>query len=454
LKDNMSTPARKSAHVYLEELQRAAYARLGAEPPMFDPTKFLSLKKGNLEALRDGGPFDRDLAQAGLDPAVRLALLRQLRQAEEQVPDEVYQQVASQFHEAPTPYENPTVHAILRSTQATLLAAAGRYPEMRLEELSERVTLGTLPTGDWNARTLLVPKTDEYLIVFDPPFFDFFRHFTNATSGPLLLASEYTEHGPTTLNQVLERLRAALREDPIPAERFTLTLVSFLRWGRPFLEYPLPVPISSFADVLRTSLTTFILAHEYGHILLRHLKEAERWTGSDVQVWWRDFRHYDQELEADRIGCDLAQAALAARECPHPYRFVGMDLFFLAVMLTELGLAALNEGNFKRIVDLFPVGEPPRPNDALYPRPAVRYGKAHGWIKLSCSEADFRTIDDVSALTLGVAEELWRSAQSLLSAFHRDGVKPATVWEGHFFGNPVQTPAAPGQSASAQPLPG
>jgi hypothetical protein len=56
----------------LRRMQRAAYLRLGFDPPDFSPEREAKRDAGNVEALKPGGSVENDLTEAfiakGLDP--------------------------------------------------------------------------------------------------------------------------------------------------------------------------------------------------------------------------------------------------------------------------------------------------------------------------------------------------------------------------------------------------
>src|SRR5215472_10216137 len=170
--------ALRPAHAHLARLQTAAYARSGHPPPTFDPDELRGRGAANAEALRDGGPFEQELEAKGLDAAKRRAILERLRLGNIQVGKyHDLERVLAAARNAPTPYVDPFHHAILSKLDGRIANLGRRQPELSfasaLRNLRGRVIVSTLPMGQVNARTLSVPGTDDYLIVFDPVFFDF-----------------------------------------------------------------------------------------------------------------------------------------------------------------------------------------------------------------------------------------------------------------------------------------
>jgi len=101
------------------------------------------------------------------------SILEKLRRGDEQVGSHHnVERTLKEYSDAPTPHVDPFHHAILKKIQADINALYKKSPPLsfagELQELDGRVTLSTLPTGQVNARTQVVPGTDEYLIVLDP----------------------------------------------------------------------------------------------------------------------------------------------------------------------------------------------------------------------------------------------------------------------------------------------
>lgn len=54
----MNTDNRRSSHLYLERLQKAAYGQLGYPPPTFSAETLRRREAESLDALREGGEYD------------------------------------------------------------------------------------------------------------------------------------------------------------------------------------------------------------------------------------------------------------------------------------------------------------------------------------------------------------------------------------------------------------
>jgi hypothetical protein len=294
----------RRSHLYLEQEQKKAYAELGSPPPTFSAESLLRRKAESLDALRDGGPHDLALQQRlkeiGRDPALSHAILDRLRRGVEQVTSHHnLDRILKDYYDVPTPHVNPFHHATLKSVHADINALYQKFPQLsfagELQKLNGRVTISTLPILQVNARVIAVPETDEYLIVFDPVFFDFLYYLSNnfahaveptkARKG----AERYALSGQET--PISEAIRYG---DPSVIESFFSTLSAFLTQGLPPFPEPYDEQIFSLAEHLRNTGTLFIAAHEYAHILLRHpLPQGRSKHGKPGSAAWK------QELEAD-----------------------------------------------------------------------------------------------------------------------------------------------------------
>ena len=156
----MPTPR---AAAWLQTLQLSAYRGQGLEPPPAQPQSVAEWAAESLDALRDGGPWDEAYAaqvpEQGGHPAVRAGLLADRRAAVEQYAGAGADAERQAAHAAaPSPYIAPNHALILQQMQQRVESLGRATPDLagRLHDLSGRILLSTLPTGDLNAQTLAV----------------------------------------------------------------------------------------------------------------------------------------------------------------------------------------------------------------------------------------------------------------------------------------------------------
>lgn len=136
-------------------------------------------------------------------------------------------------------------------------------------EISRRPVVGTLPTYDVNARAISGPPGEGHLVVFDSGMFNF-STLLGRTAGQAIDARPGSDGASLTFNpQRLYRERgydrALIRQwaDLL----FSQTILGTCAYCEMVQVAPEHAP---FADQLREAIDTFILAHEYGHVILGH----------------------------------------------------------------------------------------------------------------------------------------------------------------------------------------
>jgi len=434
----MSAYTRRPSHIHLEELQKLSYVRLlGYPPPSYSMEELRRRAADNLYALREGGEFDTSLKQrleeAGADPSLRYSILENLRRGTEQVSSkDKIDRMLQEYSDAPTPYVHPLHHMILKGVQKDIEALPRQFPRLsfagELQKLNGRVTLSTLPTGDVNAQVRTVPHTNEYLIVFDPVFFDFFYNLSNVIAQTIDTSKAQEGAVRYAMTSQEEPLHDAIRfGDPTRPEALFRTLSSFLRVGLPHPNYPYDEESSSLARDLCESAARFVAAHEYAHILLGHLQEPST-TIARPELPGPDSIEWDQELAADWLAFGILDAVLTASRVPPSMRFIGVHFFFISIMIAELGRKALQLGQSQQLIDLMPkdVGSV----GTTHPVSMLRYGLINLWLEEHFPPFEFRSRQYFAMLLVEVASSLWRAVEPHLLRMYAKGVRPAAQWKG------------------------
>lgn len=419
---------------YLCMLQEVAYGALGYPAPLYDPEELKRRAADNRVELADGGSLDLDMQRKGIAADARKRVLEDARRANDQLdaqhnPEEVLALYAS----APSPHVDPFHHAILTGLQQAIEAVPDAVPNFpysdAIRSVKGKVTLSTMPTGQVNAKTISVPGTDEYLIVFDPVFFDFLYSMSIALAQPVdaNAAQAMCERYATTGQE--ESLIAALQKrDDGYSEFFLQTLVAFFRFGKS------PVPAAydpqsfGLAEHLRHSGALFIAAHEYAHILLGHFKAQspqERLARSTQP----NTKEYDQEFEADWAACDILNACSIAARQPPPVRFMGAHSFFIGAAIIDLTRQTLTSGKVTTLGDMLPPAGAVTSGET-HPMAALRLAQINSWIAQYLSEAAFRGTQFYCALLLEVAGLLWKTITPGVLHMHEQGVRPPEDWTG------------------------
>ena len=433
----MSDADRQKSNRWLEELQRRAYLdQLGYPPPVFPAEEVGNRGEATAEILREGGALEAELVQEtqqeGRDPALARAFLQKISQGSAQVlAHHNVDRVLFEYRDAPTPHVDPFHHMILKRTQADIEAIprffSQDYPQ-RLGQLRGRVTLSTLPTGQFNAKSITVPETDQVLILFDPSFFDLLYFLSNDFARaihPEKMQQEAIRYMRTAEWRPLgESIRYA---DYSPVlESFFWTLSGFLEEGRSPFPLPYDEAIFDLAEHLRNAAALFIAAHEYAHILLGHLQRKNVALNSAHSA---QHRALSEELAADQLAFGIVNAALTVRRFVAPARFMGITFFFLCAMLLGLGVETLLTGRSVYLEDLMRLSNNTQARNA-HPMPWLRLGRLDNWQKNMFPPDEYRGMHYHAAVLVEVAASAWRGIRQEILRMHDEGIKPPAMWTG------------------------
>jgi len=275
------------AYAYLEAVQEAAYAD--------DPTAFrwtnLPSQRQQLEDLM------KQLGSADLLDSVLAKLNRSI----------------------PTRFEEPNTLIMLDDAVKLVEQTIG-------ESLSvaKRPRRGTLPASTLNARTILVPRTESQLVVLNGLIFQFPYEYLKAglktvsikEDGKTVEMSydkEAFEDGPRQDVELRVRMSKIL-EDEVNHRRIRSQGIASES------ERPLLIP-------LVTAMEFFVVAHEYGHIVLGHVsKDRSEELISGGQSVRTILRTWGQEAAADEYACALLDRYLSGKAAEPEADHAGVNL--------------------------------------------------------------------------------------------------------------------------------
>lgn len=386
------------AQRFLSQLQRATYLRLGIDPQVVADAAAAVLHGPFLDAYVAAtfGDLEEDEKER------QLVSLREAWRDPEVMPSR---------------YEDPLRYRMIR-TRAEQIESAATAHGM---EISERPLLGTLPTGQVNAMTYLVPGSRYHVVVFERDLFTFALLLSKAICCAFPVEPSVTER--TTFVTSLGPVRQRIEEHPELVERFTELVLAYALTGRPTPATPyLPGRAHQhLALVLRTSLELFILGHEYGHVLAGHLSQVSRTAPSRARLDDVGALEYSwrQEYEADAIGCRLAHSAMKGLGYDSALSFWGADSFFSGMDVMD------------RATSLLLHGDEERHTLSSHPPSEQRRERLRAAVPQIVIERDPE--EHIKPVQLGgtiqaVIEELWfRSRPSVMNA-HKRGLRPARQW--------------------------
>jgi tetratricopeptide (TPR) repeat protein len=213
----------------------------------------------------------------------------------------------------PTCYEEPG-EFMLWSGYADRIAAATARLKL---PLAKRPKLGTLPTTDINAYTFPAAGEFDSVVAFNTQLTMFAWQMTKVT-----LPTVGVEWGKRVkVDGSPAHAREAIQADPVLRVDFALALTGFIQLTPPETQ-PIAPSYDSLVLAYAQGMELFAMAHEYGHVIRRHISPAMNFrlgvtdgvdTGSGeaantVPVLRRS---WEQEFEADQIGARLLVDAVA-----------------------------------------------------------------------------------------------------------------------------------------------
>ncbi|HXH37719.1 MAG TPA: hypothetical protein VNN08_03750 [Thermoanaerobaculia bacterium] len=192
-------------------------------------------------------------------------------------------------------YERPDRRKRLSELVVRVEEAAGK----RGLRIPRRPAVGTLPTYDINAQAIPGPPGEGHIIVFESGIFSFSGSLGKLAAQAIdakLSGSGSSLLFHATPPPIIDHIG---RHSQILLQFYDFLFSQAVLGTSVYIDIvPLPPQNAPVANQLIDSIDTFVLAHEYGHVILGH-------TG----VHGSGKSGHEQELEADALGLDLCTAA-------------------------------------------------------------------------------------------------------------------------------------------------
>jgi hypothetical protein len=229
----------------------------------------------------------------------------------------------------PTPYEESGWYSILLMDTDAIEDVLKSFDL----PVPRHLLFGTLPTGTVNAEAILVPGSRDYVIVFQSGLFDFCHEMAAlvAITYPPVpsLDSDFNFNTEPALG-------LALKEHPEVLDHFKHMIYCYIVQGNPRLSSRLSLDASHYplAGKLNTAMEVFVLAHEYIHVIYRHVEKKQ--DIEDIQkdsIRWS----WEAEFDADDLGFGITKNALTLASA-----YLGADYFLACTDLIEQVLFVLN----------------------------------------------------------------------------------------------------------------
>ncbi|MET8852416.1 hypothetical protein [Amycolatopsis sp. NPDC004625] len=283
----------------------------------------------------------------------------------------------------------------------------------------DRPLLATMPTGQINAMTLVVPGTDEHLVLFEDQLF-LFAHLA-AKAVTEVLPFDQNEDGSVGFSLDEGQIAAKIAQRPEVANRFAEMIIGYLAKGRPgaapqWVQERIPATLTS---ILVDSAEMFVLGHEYAHISLGHLGErrpVSRFNGTEAADPEEIRYSQAQEIMADIRGLELMMRAQFGRY-DVALSYGGADLYFSMSDLLD------------RAVSLLRHGEEGRTTYTTHPPPAARREVLRQVLTKSVPDDQGQSALQMAGQIQSIVEMLWNGVRGSLLNAHRKGARPLALWK-------------------------
>jgi hypothetical protein len=267
----------------------------------------------------------------------------------------------------------------------------------RGDRIPFRPVVGTLPTRDINAKAYPGPSAGGDIVAFETGMF----MFTDVLAR--VVALSLTVRDPAETRPLTFDKKAVVAH----IERHPGILLDFadLIFSQTFLgtcQYtdkrclPEGFRVEETHRLLHDAADTFILAHEYGHVIMGHPSIGK--SGSDADR----VRH---EFEADETGLQITLAAFDDSK----WAYAGAVLFLVGVAIVEMAKGVLEIG--KPMVKIMP----------SHPSPQDRLRKLAASLPRLVAPSASLPANELAEMVKWLLADLWGWFQRAFEMAHRDG---------------------------------
>jgi hypothetical protein len=242
----------------------------------------------------------------------------------------------------PTPYEG-VFHRHVQLMAGRLdeaVARLGRWPH-----LTSPPIFALMEYGHLNARTVVAPTGDPIVLV-DTELLQFLFLFSKAVAFAIPDAPP-SRSGKLSFSANPVDVAAHLRRDREPLWRFVDVLLAYAVTGRASgaAAYRVPPANQNLYSVFLRAAETFVLAHEYAHVLERHFDRYPDFSGVSGGQVRQSMLSLALETAADAIGLELTAEASSDDGYDFTMHYWGVELFLHANEIALEALSLLRSGD-------------------------------------------------------------------------------------------------------------
>lgn len=231
----------------------------------------------------------------------------------------------------PTRFDSISQHSILSSLIAEIEQSAQDF-KLEYEQFPHS---STIPTGQVNACAANLKCSSRTFLLFDSQLFLYCHLFSKAFALclPIIKSDSYGTHLSSDIDKVKFQIENNTNKC---TERFIDVLHAYVVLGHPNEAEPylLPKDYIFYSDLLRQGMELMVVGHEFGHFNAGHLGDAA-WSSMLMLSEAEMYKSHQQEFEADFWDCMLTLQAMARKGYDSALSFIGLDLFFSAMVLSE-----------------------------------------------------------------------------------------------------------------------
>jgi hypothetical protein len=346
----------------------------------------------------------------------------------------------------PTPYQNPEQYYLIKRLEQEIKEALKAAGKEQLMANANYPLVGTMPTGNVNAKTYYV-NSNEFLVVFEDQLFNFCNMLSKVVASAIQFDKIQLWHrqwkdgkiwDESQLDSEMHILGKDLLKRAEIIDHFCDLIGSYLIGGSPGFSkrYPIETPHDSLAFIMLESMELFVVGHEYGHIFNGDLgtsRVVSSFVGKEevkeiIYPWEKEFLADDTGLKLILWSRQTIVNKLAVTnwdwetiQNAFALYYWGPALFFSSIEIIE------------RAKEILTTGKPPPPYRQeegvsiadTHPPPLKRRDRSIELIAKYYHKEAY----PAGLVVLNIIEVLWATAKPYLVQLYNDGKRLHPRWQ-------------------------